>query len=117
MYPHFTLHTSRITSLLKKIIINLDAENDATARRRHQIRQEQRPKHIGLVQNALQHKTQAADRHHQKRRQGDVVRLARANCLHRLRQIAQNHSDARHPSTHFVKQSLFHVFVIFRVQR
>ena len=113
MYPHFTLHTSRITFFLKIIIIDFDAEHDATTRRRHQIRQKQRPKHVGLVQNALQHEGEATNAHHQKSRQGDVVGLARPNRPHCLRQIAQNHSDARHPSAHFIKESLFHFFSLF----
>ena len=113
MYPHFTLHTSRITFLLKIIIVDFDTEHDATTRRRHQIRQKQRPQHVGLVQNALQHEAEATNGHHQKSRQGDVVGLACPNRPNCLRQIAQNHSDARHPSAHLIKEPLFHFFVVF----
>ena len=98
MYRNFTLHTSRITFLLKIIIIDFEAEHDATTRRRHQIRQKQRPKHVGLVQNALQHEADGADAHHEEGGQGYAVSIAGADGLHGLGQVAQYHADAGYPT-------------------
>ena len=63
-------------------------ENDAARNRSNQVRQEQCPQNVRLMQQALQHKADAANAHHQESWHGYATGIASANCMNGLRQIA-----------------------------
>ena len=60
----------RSVFLLEVVVVDLDAEDDAAARRGDEVRQEERPDDVWLVQQPLQHEGEAAHGHHHERRQG-----------------------------------------------
>jgi len=91
------------------VVIDLDSEDDARAGRGDEVREEQRPDDLRLVQQPLQHKAEGADGHHQECRQRDAVRLTCTNRMNSLWEIPQNHADAGCPATHLVKNRLFHI--------
>ena len=89
------------------VVVDFDAEDDYAADSSNEVGDKQRPKHVGLMQQALQHKTHATYTHHQERGQGDAVGIAGADGVNSLRQVAQNHCDAGHPAEDLEKNTLF----------
>ena len=83
---------------LDKVVIYLDAEDDATTDSRDKIGDEKRPQDIWLVQDALEHKTCATYSHHKESGQCYTIRVPCANGLDGLGQIAKYHGDAGCPS-------------------
>ena len=94
--------------MLEVVVVDLNAKDDEAARSSDEVGDEQRPQHIGFVQQALQHEAHTADTHHQEGGQGDAVGLACANGMDGLGQIAQNHRDAGYPAANLIERSLFH---------
>ena len=90
------------------IVVYLDTEDDAAARRGNEIGEEESPQNIGLVQQSLQHKCKSAHCHHQEGRQSDAISIARTDGLDSLRQVTQYHSNAGHPPANQESHALLH---------
>ena len=88
--------------------MHLDAEYDGTTYHGDKIGDKERPENLGLVQNTLQHEADSTDKHHHKTWQRYSVGISRANRSDSLWQITKDEADARHPSTDFINNTLFH---------
>jgi len=62
---------------------------------------------------ALNHETDAADGHHEKRSQGDVVGAASTYCLNGLGQVAQDQADACRPADDLIESVCLHCHYCF----
>ena len=78
---------------LDVVVVHLDAEDDATAGGRHQIREKQCPQNVGFVEQSLQHKGKASNGHHEEGWQSYAVCIACSNSGIGLGQIAHYHAD------------------------
>ena len=108
--------SSSLFLLLEVVVVDFDGEDDDATNRCDEVRKHQRPDDVGLVNEPLNHESDAANSHHQEGWKRDSISVSSANGLIRLRQVTQNQSYACHNSANVEKNTLFHLYMLISSQ-